>query len=49
MKYCNEGYENILLKERLKNLGYCSPSQDSNHPDDRFQSRYVTPRFKPFS
>ena len=26
-----------------------SPSQDSNHPDDLFQSRYVTPRFKPFS
>ena len=26
-----------------------SPSQDSNHPDDLFQSKYVTPRFKPFS
>ena len=26
-----------------------SPSQDSNHPDDLFQSRYVTPEFKPFS
>ena len=26
-----------------------SPSQDSNHPDDHFQSRYVTPGFKPFS
>ena len=26
-----------------------SPSQDSNHPDDLFQSRYVTPGFKPFS
>ena len=26
-----------------------SPSQDSNHPDDIFQSRYVTPGFKPFS
>ena len=25
-----------------------SPSQDSNHPDDLFQSRYVTPGFKPF-
>ena len=24
-------------------------SQDSNHPDDLFQSRYVTPGFKPFS
>ena len=23
-----------------------SPSQDSNHPDDLFQSRYVTPGFK---
>jgi len=26
-----------------------SPSQDSHHPDDLFQSRYVTPGFKPFS
>ena len=26
-----------------------SPSQDSSHPDDLFQSRYVTPEFKPFS
>ena len=26
-----------------------SPSQDSNHPDDLFQSRYVTPGFNPFS
>ena len=26
-----------------------SPSQNSNHPDDLFQSRYVTPGFKPFS
>ena len=26
-----------------------SPSQDSNHPADLFQSRYVTPGFKPFS
>ena len=26
-----------------------SPSKDSNHPDDLCQSRYVTPRFKPFS
>ena len=25
-----------------------SPSQDSNHPDIIFQSRYVTPGFKPF-
>ena len=24
-------------------------SQDSNHPDDLFQSRYVAPGFKPFS
>ena len=30
-------------------LGDWSPSQDSNHPDDLFQSRYVTPGFKPFS
>ena len=26
-----------------------SPSQDSNHPDDLFQSTYFTPGFKPFS
>ena len=26
-----------------------SPSQDSNYPDDLFQSRCVTPGFKPFS
>ena len=26
-----------------------SPSQDSNHPDDLCQLRYVTPGFKPFS
>ena len=26
-----------------------SPSQDSSHPDGLFQSRYVTPGFKPFS
>ena len=26
-----------------------SPSQYSNHPDDLFQLRYVTPGFKPFS
>ena len=26
-----------------------SPSQDSSHPDDLFQSRYVTSGFKPFS
>ena len=26
-----------------------SPSQDSNHPDYHFQSRYVIREFKPFS
>ena len=26
-----------------------SPSQDSSHPDDHFQSKYVTPGFKPIS
>ena len=26
-----------------------SLSQDSNHPDNLFQSRYATPGFKPFS
>ena len=25
-----------------------SPSQDSNHPDDLFESKYVTLGFKPF-
>ena len=26
-----------------------SPSEDFDHPDDHFQSWYVTPGFKPFS
>ena len=26
-----------------------SPSRNSSHPDDHFQSRYVTPGFRPFS
>ena len=26
-----------------------SPSQNSSHPDDLFQSKYVTPGFKAFS
>ena len=26
-----------------------SPSKDSNHPDDHFQSMYATPGFKAFS
>ena len=30
-------------------LGDWSPEKDSSHPDDLFQSRYVTPGFKPFS
>ena len=31
-------------------ISHNSPSQDSNHPDDLFQSRYyVIPGFKPFS
>ena len=30
-------------------ITYNSPSQDSNHPDDLLQSRYVTLGFKPFS
>ena len=32
-------------------VGNNSPSQaqDSNHPNDLFQSRYVAPGFKPFS
>ena len=30
-------------------VGKSSPSQDSNHPDDLFQSRYFSLGFKPFS
>ena len=30
-------------------LGDWSPEKDSDHPDDLFQSRYVTPGLKPFS
>ena len=30
-------------------IGNNSPSQAFNQPDDRSQSRYVTPGFKPFS
>ena len=30
-------------------LGDWSPEKNSNHPDDLFQSRYVTPGLKPFS
>ena len=33
---------------KRQSLNNDSPSQDSNHPDDFFQSRYVTPWFKPF-
>ena len=29
-------------------LGDWSPEKDSSHPDDLFQSRYVTPGFKTF-
>ena len=47
----------VLVSWKFKNPGERfetsvnnnSPSQDSNHPDDLFQSRYVTPGFKPFS
>ena len=51
----------ILLSFRVKTLRMASaqvvetsvankgPSQDSNHSDDHFHSRYVTPGFKPFS
>ena len=30
-------------------VAYSSPSQNSDHPDYHFQSRYVTPGFKTFS
>ena len=36
---------NVGVQRRTNN----SPSQDSNHPDDLFQSRYGTPGFKLFS
>ena len=36
----------MLLELSLTNN---SPSQDFNHPNDLFQSRYVSPGFKPFS
>ena len=37
------------LPHRLsKRLSPTTPSQDSSHPDDHFQSRCVTPGFKPF-
>ena len=32
-----------------KSVAHNTPSQGSNHADDHFQSRYVTPGFKPFS
>ena len=35
----------VLIRQREDN----SPSQDSNHPDYLFQSKYVTPGFKQFS
>ena len=46
------GYRQTVIEK--DHLGDWSPekdccSQDSNHPDDLFQSRYVTPGFKPFS
>ena len=41
-------YTMYTLIERA-HLGDWSPEKDSNHPDDLFQSRYVTPGFKPFS
>ena len=42
------------LTNRLRKLYHVSKSnnslsQDSSHPDDHFQSRYVTAGFKPFS
>ena len=42
----NKTEETVIEKDHL---GDWSPSQDSSHPDDLFQSRYVTPGFKPFS
>ena len=39
-----------VLRQNVETLvANNSPSQDFSHPDDLFQSRYVTPRFKPFS
>ena len=38
-----------VLRSDSPDEGDRSPSQDSYHPDDLFQSRYATPGFKPFS
>ena len=41
--------EAIFRVKPLTSITNNSPSQDSNNPDDLFQSRYVTPGFKSFS
>ena len=41
----NMAYTQVVEMSVVNN----SPSQDSNHLDDLFQSRNVTPGFKPFS
>ena len=41
-----DGFCTLVVETSVANN---SPPQDSSHPDDHFQSRYVTPRFKPFS
>ena len=49
VKWKNEG-ETSVSNEVETLVTNNSPSQESNHPDDLFQSRYnVTPGFKPFS
>ena len=42
----DDGFRRVSVETSVTNN---SPSQDSNHPDDLFQSRYITPGFKPFS
>ena len=37
-------YAQVVQTSVVKN----GPSQDSSHPDDHFQPRYITPGFKPF-
>ena len=52
-QFSTDQHYHLILKmasaQVVETVNNNSPSQDSNHPDDPFQSRYVTPGFKPFS
>ena len=37
-----------IFRRWFQSVANNSPSQDSNHPDDLFQSRFLTPGFQPF-